>query len=82
MPKSRAAITQDHPRACGEKIGAEVSISYNRGSPPRMRGKGNDGNGFLYYVRITPAHAGKRIMPLKAGQSQRDHPRACGEKYQ
>ena len=36
----RLAITQDHPRACGEKFMAISAIQPMPGSPPRMRGKG------------------------------------------
>ena len=49
-------------------------------SPPRMRGKGNlllDGN---IPLGITPACAGKRLLPLPVCLHRRDHPRVCGEK--
>ena len=76
----RSILCRDHPRACGEKMYASISICAVWGSPPRMRGKavlfrmfhGGDG--------ITPAHAGKRKPTLPAERQTRDHPRACGEK--
>ena len=52
-------ITEDHPRACGERHGPRKKGLHSIGSPPRMRGKVfgymRDGMG----IRITPAHAGK-----------------------
>ena len=74
------SFEQDHPRACGEKFAFGAKLVRSLGSPPRMRGKARNSVRSLLRTRITPAHAGKRIMPLKARQSQRDHPRACGEK--
>ena len=32
------------------------------------------------YLGITPAHAGRRIQPMKKGASTGDHPRTRGEK--
>ena len=57
-------LSWDHPRACGEKDDLLSCSGFFRGSPPRMRGKaiqhqmGRTGTG------ITPAHAGKRDLPL------------------
>ena len=31
-------------------------------------------------MRITPAHAGKRLFADENGELSRDHPRTCGEK--
>ena len=56
----------DHPRTCGEKIKQKFDNDVDKGSPPRMRGKGN----VLYHIHgvvgITPACAGKRSGPLPA----------------
>ncbi len=30
---------EDHPRVCGEKFHVLYYYGYNKGSPPRMRGK-------------------------------------------
>ena len=30
---------RDHPRVCGEKLGAGENVIPQKGSPPRMRGK-------------------------------------------
>ena len=76
----RQYMPQDHPRVCGEKHGAPVSLMCSLGSPPRMRGKGL---AVLIGARgagITPAYAGKRLyLFLCFGQAE-DHPRVCGEK--
>ena len=37
---ARAVRGLDHPRVCGEKSGALLSIQYSGGSPPRVRGEG------------------------------------------
>ena len=54
-------------------------LSWNHGSPPRMRGKPvarlQDGQ----RPRITPAHAGKTGVHGRGAFSAADHPRACGE---
>ena len=71
---------RDHPRLCGEKCGSITTFRRKQGSPPPMRGKAlevkdTDGN-----IRITPAYAGKRAVPLLAFCRFWDHPRLCGEK--
>ena len=77
---SCARLTQDHPRACGEKALAVERTPGAGGSPPRMRGKGckrhlpRRGHG------ITPAHAGKSLLSCSLSLIHWDHPRACGEK--
>ena len=38
----RPRLYQDHPRVCGEKSGNSCSNCGNTGSPPRVRGKGNE----------------------------------------
>ena len=55
----RAAIYQDHPRACGEKLTLSCAVKIVLGSPPRMRGKVKLFSERLRNTRITPAHAGK-----------------------
>ena len=72
--------TRDHPRVCGEKPGAQGLRKGEKGSPPRMRGKGF----FLHFLQcqcgITPAYAGKSFHSVPVLHSFRDHPRVCGEK--
>ena len=74
------ATGQDHPRVCGEKLKSSRSRKSQRGSPPRMRGKGSPRPAPLRCARITPAYAGKS-EPRRLHEHQRkDHPRVCGEK--
>ena len=74
-------FSQDHPRACGEKQVCGTSSPSRAGSPPRMRGKAENFLNFCRFSRITPAHAGKRIKGARPLPVNRDHPRACGEKF-
>ena len=58
------ALSEDHPRACGEKFKPAATAFGLSGSPPRMRGE--DGQALDQILRhgITPAHAGRRHWPL------------------
>ena len=76
----RPARQRDHPRPCGEKVGAAYSSAYCMGSPPPMRGKGADKLRITGDDRITPAHAGKRWARRTHPHTAWDHPRPCGEK--
>ena len=60
-----AGYDQDHPRACGEKSGSAAAIATSMGSPPRMRGKVAIPTGGTVEARITPAHAGKRLLQAR-----------------
>ena len=46
-----------------------------------MRGKAFANYVTLGRERITPAYAGKSILPLLPDRSHQDHPRLCGEKF-
>ena len=81
MMQSWRVQSMDHPRACGEKIGAPVGVLCNPGSPPRMRGKVRAVTMTLLVMGITPAHAGKRYICKDYSYKYWDHPRACGEKW-
>ena len=52
----------------------------NKGSPPRMRGKGDMARKQGREIRITPAYAGKRTSECPHTIEFEDHPRVCGEK--
>ena len=56
-----AVATQDHPRLCGEKLFGGWDASIRAGSPPPMRGKGEDSSGSYFGTGITPAYAGKSL---------------------
>ena len=45
-----------------------------------MRGKAYNQAMTGHVGGITPAHAGKRLVPGLVAQLVQDHPRACGEK--
>ena len=49
------------------------------GSPPRMRGKLTVAVFSYSALGITPADAGKTVMPPLFDHRHRDHPRGCGE---
>ena len=73
-------LVWDHPRVCGEKILASISMRVVQGSPPRMRGKVRIYPQGVHSHRITPAYAGKSKLVCKSHKSYWDHPRVCGEK--
>ena len=72
---------RDHPRACGEKLLLRMLQQVMRGSPPRMRGKELNQLKPCRTLGITPAHAGKSKCKIVENVTQKDHPRACGEKH-
>ena len=53
----------------------------HRGSPPRVRGKGQRAVAGKIGCRITPACAGKRQAFGCIRACPKDHPRVCGEKF-
>ena len=73
-------FVKDHPRVCGEKFERSDPRFPSRGSPPRMRGKGNFHVVTHTKVGITPACAGKSTALQPPSHWFRDHPRVCGEK--
>ena len=70
----------DHPRPCGEKVQIAAQLLYFVGSPPPMRGKGQQWNQPRRNAGITPAHAGKSLCLCRLMSRDKDHPRPCGEK--
>ena len=76
----RSRHCQDHPRICGEKSSFFSTACSPRGSPPRMRGKGDFYVVTHTKVGITPAYAGKSSGSWGFRSSRKDHPRVCGEK--
>ena len=73
------AVSEDHPRACGENFVILLIGFFPKGSPPRMRGKPFSHTRLRERVRITPAHAGKTGKERLRPRDSKDHPRACGE---
>ena len=65
---------------CGEKGSLPRLPDIRRGSPPRVRGKVLKIQQTPQIKGITPACAGKSLLPWVATEPERDHPRVCGEK--
>mgnify|MGYP005905036341 CR=1 FL=1 len=76
----KQTMQQDHPRLCGEKCNRLHTAINQRGSPPPMRGKVDEVHEMKDNVRITPAYAGKSLVPNFLCLLFLDHPRLCGEK--
>ena len=72
-------LNRDHPRVCGENSKSCKITPFLIGSPPRVRGK----HDWIYtgYKNggITPACAGKTVVPASPNFCCKDHPRVCGE---
>ena len=73
-------LRRDHPRVCGEKNAILSGRKTEPGSPPRMRGKGQNRRTRCRAARITPAYAGKSAANTWITKKIKDHPRVCGEK--
>ena len=71
---------RDHPRLCGEKEDEPAVLYIVLGSPPPMRGKGRMPREGMWEIRITPPYAGKRQENSVDYNTDKDHPRLCGEK--
>ena len=54
----------DHPRVCGEKASQALHTGFRQGSPPRVRGKVCLNANQALALGITPACAGKSLLPL------------------
>ena len=74
-------VRADHPRACGANFKLSFALTVTSGSSPRVRGK---------HHGLLSAHARRRIIPARAGQTNPrrpvhgqnpDHPRACGANW-
>ena len=74
--------TRDHPRRCGENAGTNCGNRRCLGSPPQVRGKLSSSVFACPIARITPAGAGKTGDRKNFANSERDHPRRCGENCQ
>ena len=77
---STDTVHRDHPRVCGEKHFVKIALACKMGSPPRMRGKGEQGERLKTATGITPAYAGKSTGDTGQRTGRWDHPRVCGEK--
>ena len=80
LPSFPVLSLWDHPRVCGEKYLLSRTSMCTKGSPPRVRGKGETACEVVVKFGITPAYAGKRACTTTAIIQPKDHPRVCGEK--
>ena len=64
---------------CGENYELANEDDFNKGSPPRVRGKRRYYMGLWTGERITPACAGKTASGHFRDYTEKDHPRVCGE---
>ena len=69
----------DHPRICGEHVGAFVHDVRRGGSSPHMRGTPGPCPPLPYARWIIPAYAGNTFDCGLTLSSDEDHPRICGE---
>ena len=76
----RAVLAEDHPRTRGEKPDSFRMAIFDKGSPPRMRGKVAFRHHHALFLGITPAHAGKSVPRTRSIPAYKDHPRTRGEK--
>ena len=78
-PRPAKRPTRAHPRVCGENSGIHGEVIGDHGSSPRVRGKlANDPNAPADWGLI-PACAGKTATKQSPSNSERAHPRVCGE---
>ena len=69
----------DHPRSCGKDRLRVYSTSAIRGSPPLVRERPRVSLRHRAKRGITPARAGKTILPIYTRSKIQDHPRSCGK---
>ena len=80
IASAHSLLPKDHPRICGEKFLPSFIHSWDKGSPPHMRGKEFWDIEKVRFVGITPAYAGKSSQGPVLFSPMKDHPRICGEK--
>ena len=69
----------DHPRVCGEHKPRRRQPTARPGSSPRVRGTRALAEVAVDEQGIIPACAGNTVANMGYSQSDRDHPRVCGE---
>ncbi|SSZ04921.1 Domain of uncharacterised function (DUF2825) [Fannyhessea vaginae] len=75
----RKRLVRDHPRVCGKNYHLSGVYAHILGSPPRMREKLFAYSIKRFFIRITPAYAGKTMRWTLCTGKARDHPRVCGK---
>ena len=70
---------RDHPRMCGEHVGAFDVGADDAGSSPHVRGARRTSSNRFVRRGIIPACAGSTSSLTLVAVLSRDHPRMCGE---
>ena len=73
--------SRDHPRVCGKDMILTATRNATAGSPPRVRERRPKYKRACLCAGITPACAGKTIIPAFILLHRRDHPRVCGKDF-
>ena len=76
---SATRSSRDYPRVGGEERAGGFDIVLASGLPPRGRGREEPGQLWRGGPGITPAWAGKRMIPSGTPRMPRDYPRVGGE---
>ena len=69
-----------HPRRCGDRSSRLRRYRWALGSPPQVRGSGNQHLWLALKARFTPAGAGIGIMNTPYTCAVAVHPRRCGDR--
>ena len=72
--------TQDHPHACGDKLGTAFFLTVSAGSSPRVWGQDPIVHSRNITCRIIPTRVGTSRLFKLALDTEKDHPHACGDK--
>ena len=78
LGKVRSAA-KAHPRVCGENRLGKITMPYEEGSSPRVRGKPVFRGSLRAGYRLIPACAGKTSRGNGCRARRPAHPRVCGE---
>ncbi len=78
-PLHSQALGWDHPRIRGKDFNMRLKLTVDWGSPPHTRERLIKCKSDMYYLRITPAYAGKTAGRPRFQCSARDHPRIRGK---
>ena len=77
----RRYLVQDHPRVCGKDFVSFLKTYPQPGSPPRVREGLSKFAIVRFFVRITPARAGRTLNDCRISLDHRDHPRSRGKDF-
>ena len=72
-------VRLEHPRVRGDDCGGPDSTALAGGTPPRARGRHQDGAVGRLVARNTPACAGTTLVPEEGTMTEMEHPRVRGD---